>query len=204
MTLTATVSDTSSGVPTGSVEFYDGSTASGQGLHSAAVETAPPRRLPPRPCRQEAIPISAVYTPTGSFATSSGSLTQTVNTAALTITANSTSKTYGNTLTFAGTEFTTAGLLNSDTVSSVTLTSAGAPATATVISPGPTYAINASAAVGSGLSNYTITYVNGTLTVTPKTLTASITAANKVYDGTTTPRQPTSRSAVWSTATRSA
>ncbi len=40
----------------------------------------------------------------------------TVNTAALTITANSTSKTYGDTVTFAGTEFTTSGLVNGDTV----------------------------------------------------------------------------------------
>ena len=66
----------------------------------------------------------------------------------------------------------------------MTLTSAGAPATAQVA--GSPYSIIPSAAVGTGLSNYTITYVNGTLTVTPKTLTASITAANKVYDGTTT------------------
>ena len=43
-----------------------------------------------------------------------GSLT--VNPAPLTITADSTSKTYGQTVTFAGTEFTTSGLVNSDTV----------------------------------------------------------------------------------------
>ena len=42
------------------------------------------------------------------------------------------SKTYGQTVTFAGTEFTDSGLVNGDTVTSVTLTSAGAAATATV------------------------------------------------------------------------
>ena len=42
--------------------------------------------------------------------------TLTVNPAALTITANNASKTYGQTVTFAGTEFTTSGLVNGDTV----------------------------------------------------------------------------------------
>ena len=97
--------------------------------------------------------------------------------AALTITANSASKPYGQTLTFLGTEFTISGLVNSDTVSSVTLTSAGAAATATVTAPGPTYAIVPSAAAGTGLSNYTISYVNGTLTVTRAHLT--VTADNQ-------------------------
>ena len=185
VTFTATVSDTSGGVPTGSVEFYDGSTDLGpgsalSGSGNSATSTFTISTLTAGTHSS----ITAVYTPTGNFVGSSGSLSQTVNTAALTITANSTSKTYGNTLTFAGTEFTDSGLVNGDTVSSVTLTSAGARRTATVA--GSPYPIIPSAAVGSGLSNYTITYVNGTLTVTPKTLTASITAANKVYDGTTT------------------
>src|SRR4029079_900368 len=78
---------------------------------------------------------------------------------ALTITANNQSKTYGNVFTFAGTEFTTGlgQLVNGNTVTSVSLASTGAPATATVGS----YAIIPSAAIGSGLSNYAITYVNG-------------------------------------------
>ena len=42
--------------------------------------------------------------------------TLTVNPAALTITANNASKTYGQTATFAGTAFTTSGLVNGDTV----------------------------------------------------------------------------------------
>src|SRR6202034_2189813 len=69
-----------------------------------------------------------------------GSLT--VTPALLTITANSASKTYGQTATFASTAFTTSGLLNSDSVSSVSLSSTGAPATATV--SGSPYAIVAS------------------------------------------------------------
>jgi hypothetical protein len=60
--------------------------------------------------------------------TASQSYTLTIDKAALTITASSTSKTYGETLTFAGTEFSASGLVNGDTVSGVTLTSAGAAA----------------------------------------------------------------------------
>jgi hypothetical protein len=101
----------------------------------------------------------------------------TVNAKALTVAANNRSKTYGDAVTFAGTEFTTAGLVNSDTVTSVTLTSAGAPATATVGG----YSIVPSAAVGSGVGNYTITYQNGTLTVNAKNLTVTANNLSKTY-----------------------
>ncbi|MBL9159095.1 MAG: filamentous hemagglutinin N-terminal domain-containing protein [Verrucomicrobiales bacterium] len=84
----------------------------------------------------------------------------------LTITVNNLSKIYGNTLTFAGTEFTTSGLINNDTVTSATLASAGAVNTASVA--GGPYDITGSMAVGTGLENYTINYVSGSLTVTPR------------------------------------
>jgi hypothetical protein len=80
---------------------------------------------------------------------------------ALTITAKAATKSYGQTLTFAGTEFTLVGLVPGDGVTSVTLTSAGQPAGA---QPG-SYPIVASTALGNRLSNYDISYVNGTLTV---------------------------------------
>jgi hypothetical protein len=102
-----------------------------------------------------------------------------VNQANLTITAKSTSKTYGTALTFTGTEFTTSGLLNSDAVSSVTLNSLGAAATAT-IAGGP-YNITPSAAVGTGLGNYSINYAKGTLTVTKAPLTVTVNPATSVY-----------------------
>ena len=85
-----------------------------------------------------------------------------VNPALLTITANDASKRYGQQLSFAGTEFTTSGLLFSDVVSSVSLSSLGAPRR----SAAGSYAIIPSAAIGLGLSNYMISYVDGTLTVT--------------------------------------
>ena len=74
-------------------------------------------------------------------------------------------------MTFAGTEFSETGLLTSDSITSVTLTSAGAAATANVA--GSPYAIVPSAAVGSGLGNYTINYANGSLTVNPAPLTVT-------------------------------
>jgi len=97
---------------------------------------------------------------------------------ALTVTANSSSKTDGSTMTFNGTEFTTSGLVNADTVTSVTLTSAGAASTA---APG-IYYIVPSVAVGSGLGNYSITYDKGSLTVNPV-----ITATSSGAGGTISP-----------------
>jgi hypothetical protein len=90
-----------------------------------------------------------------------GSLT--VNQAALTITAKSTNKLAGEAWTFAGTEFSASGLQNSETVGLVTLTSAGAPASAAA----GTYTIVPSAPTGGTFAqeNYTDAFVDGTLTV---------------------------------------
>src|SRR5439155_19330399 len=88
---------------------------------------------------------------------------------------NNRAKIYGQTVTFLGTEFTTNGLASGDSVTSVTLTSAGAAATATVA--GSPYSIVPSAAVGTGLSNYNITYVNGSLTVTAASTSTALTSS---------------------------
>ena len=92
--------------------------------------------------------------------------TLTVTPAALTITASNRSKIFGQTVVFAGTEFSTSGLLNSDSVSHVSLSSAGAVAGAPV--NGSPYSIVVINAVGTGLTNYSISYVNGQLTVIPE------------------------------------
>ncbi len=108
----------------------------------------------------------------------------TVNTATLTITANSTSKTYGTVKTFASTAFMETGLVtaNGDTITGVTETSTGSPASAPVA--GSPYPIVPSAAVGTGLGNYTIAYVNGNLTVNAAGLTVTATAGSMTYGGT--------------------
>ncbi|HEY1097102.1 MAG TPA: MBG domain-containing protein, partial [Alphaproteobacteria bacterium] len=80
----------------------------------------------------------------------------------LTITANNISKPYNTSYVFTGTEFTNSTLVSGDSITHVDLTSAGAAAPAA----GGTHTINAANATGSGLSNYNISYVTGTLTVT--------------------------------------
>src|SRR5207244_7482765 len=105
-----------------------------------------------------------------------------INAAGLTITANNQSKTYGSTLTFNGSEFTPTGLQNGETIGSVTIGSAGAAAGATVA--GSTYAITPSAAIGGSFnaSNYSLSYIDGTLTINPAPLTVTATAGqNKIY-----------------------
>jgi len=82
----------------------------------------------------------------------------------LTITAGDGAKVYG--AAFAASTFTASGLLNADSVDSVTLTSAGAAANA----PAGSYDIVPSAALGTGLGNYAIAYTNGALAVTPASL----------------------------------
>jgi filamentous hemagglutinin family protein len=105
----------------------------------------------------------------------------TVGPAALTVTANNQTKTYGNTFVFTGTEFTPTGLQNGETIGSVTLASAGAPPTATVL--GGPYAITASNAAGGTFNpaNYTITYANGVMTVTPLPIVVTANNQAKVY-----------------------
>ena len=96
---------------------------------------------------------------------SDGSLT--VTPAPLSVTADNASKSYGQTPTLAGTAFTSSGLQNGETIGSVTLASAGTSGIAAV--SGSPYSITPSNATGGTFAsgNYTITYNNGSLTVTP-------------------------------------
>src|SRR5258707_15575079 len=106
----------------------------------------------------------------------------------LTITATSQTKPYRQTFTPDGTSQFVTGpgqLVNGNTVGNVTLTSAGYAPLATVTTPGPTYPITPSAAIGSGLLNYVIGYAPGVLTVTLAHLT--VTADNAAFDEGVTP-----------------
>jgi gliding motility-associated-like protein len=98
----------------------------------------------------------------------------------LTVTANDQTKVYGAVFSFLGTEFTASGLINSDGITSVSLTSTGAPATADVASS--PYTITVGAATGLGLGNYTISYINGSFSVTKADQTITFgTLPGKVY-----------------------
>ena len=108
----------------------------------------------------------------------------TVSAAPLTITASNASKVYGQTPTLSS--FTSSALQNSETIGSVTETSTGSAVTAGVA--GSPYSIVASAATGGTFApgNYSISYVNGDLAVTPLAIAvATNTGATRVYDGTT-------------------
>ncbi|MEO8755141.1 MAG: MBG domain-containing protein, partial [Casimicrobiaceae bacterium] len=127
---------------------------------------------------------TAPATPTTGYALAAASTgTLTINPAALTLTANSQVKPYGSLLTFAGTEFASGvgQLRNGDTVGSVTLTSAGAPAGAPVA--GSPYAIIAGGAAGGtfAASDYVVAYVNGVLAVTQRGITATADDKSRIY-----------------------
>ncbi len=118
--------------------------------------------------------ISAIYTATGNFlGSTSSTFTQTVNQAPLTITASNQTKVYGAALPILTASYS--GFVNGDTSASLT-TQPTLTTTATASShvAGSPYTITAGGAVDS---NYSITYVAGSLTVTTAAL--SITAANK-------------------------
>ncbi|MBI1203784.1 MAG: filamentous hemagglutinin N-terminal domain-containing protein, partial [Rhodopseudomonas sp.] len=108
-----------------------------------------------------------------------GKITQALLT--LTITPDAATKVYGDTLTFAGTEYSQTGLVSGDAISGVTLTSTGTVATANV---GHYDIVSSNAVFSSGsASNYNITYVTLTngLTVTARPLTVTADAQSRVY-----------------------
>jgi len=93
----------------------------------------------------------------------------------LTITANNGGKTYGQSGGFNG--FNADGLVNGDTLTGVNLASLGSDATANV----GNYTITASNADGSGLANYDIRYVDGSLSVGKAGLTITAGSGGKTY-----------------------
>ncbi|MCX7185433.1 MAG: YDG domain-containing protein [Nitrosospira sp.] len=105
-------------------------------------------------------------------------LTANITSASLTITANNASKIFGNSLIFAGTEFTSTGLQGGETISRVTLTSTGAAAAAAIAGYPimPSNARNGTFAA----SNYVITYVDGVLTVTESPVTGNPAAVGAI------------------------
>ncbi len=131
-------------------------------------------------------PSNAVGTGLDNYAITYADGTLSLTKRAITITANDATKQYGETKTFAGTEFTvTAGILAAgDSVTSVTLASDGAPASAPYRAEG--YPITPSNAVGTGLANYEITYANGTLSLTKRAITITANDATKQYGETKT------------------
>ncbi len=174
ITLTANVSavSPSTGLPSGTVTFVDESdnvlgedvAVDGDGNASIEISTL----------AAGSHTITATFTPDNDdFNGSSGSMTQAVSPAALTITADDAQMTYGDDPpAFSGTGD---NLVNGDTLDSLGVTfTTDADST----SPAGTYAINGSASNGG---NYSITFVAGTLTVNPCALTITANDAQMTY-----------------------
>ena len=130
---------------------------------------------------------------TNGSGTGSATLVYTVNKPTLTVTASTQNKTYGGTAPTTGTyltNFTVSGLQNSDAVNGATLgySGSGNLAAAAV----GTYTITPSAVTFlTGTSaNYTISYVTGTLTIDPASLSITASAQAKNY-GTVSPTSGT-------------
>ncbi len=176
VTFTATVSS-ANGTPTGSVTFYAGScggtllagptalNGSGQAAFQTSALTAGSHS------------IFACYTPTGIYSASSGSMSQQVNAAVLTVTATSSYGTYGQPLPSLA--YTMTGFVGSDTQGSAT---GGAPNESYAVGVSPTstpgvYGINIS--LGSLTSaNYTFQFVGGYFTMQQAPSTVAATALN--------------------------
>jgi hypothetical protein len=113
--------------------------------------------------------------------------TLTVTKAPLTITATGPGKTYGTALSAgaSGSNFSHSGEVNSESVTSVTLTPNAAGLSATTAA-GAGYTVTPSAATGSGgflESNYQVTYNAYSGTVNQKALSITTPTVTKVYDG---------------------
>ena len=153
---TATVSDIESGTgtPTGSVEFYDGTTDLGPGTALSGSGYIVTSKFTTSTLDAATHGIYAVYTPspTGNFlGGTSSTLNQVVNPAPLTITASAQTKVYGAALPTL--TYTVSGFVNGDTPS--------------ILSGSPSLTTAASAS--SGVGSYTITVALGTLAATPTT-----------------------------------
>jgi len=129
-----------------------------------------------------AITVSGAADPDYSISYVSGTLT--INPAPLTITADNKSKVYGAALPALTASYS--GLVNGDTLASLT-TLPTLSTTATAASGVGSYTIKAS---GASDPDYTISYVNGTLTVTPAPLTITADNKSKVYGPAGPPRTP--------------
>jgi hypothetical protein len=183
LTFTATVTPASSSGETGNVQFQiDGSNAGSPVTLSGNTASYASSAL-----SAGSHSIVAIYSGDSKFAGSTaGTLNKTIGKATLTITANSAGKAFGTLASLGSTAFTQTGLVaaNGDGVSGVSETCTGCPAAAAV----GNYAIVPSAATGTGLTNYNISYVNGSLAVAPATdlvVTAPlvITNASNLADG---------------------
>jgi len=174
VTFTATVTGSS---PTGSVEFFDGATSLGTAALSGGSTTLSTSAL-----AVGSHSITGVYSGDGGNATStSPALTQVVNKATLTVTADAASRDYGD----ANPGFTASygGFQNGEVLGTSGVT--GAPSLTTLATPTSSVAGNPytiTAALGTlAASNYDFAFVDGALTINTATLTVSADSTSRAY-----------------------
>jgi len=109
--------------------------------------------------------------------------TLTINTKALTITASNQSNTYGTSFILNQIAYTSSGLVNSNTISSVVIQYNGSSSISGTLSAGSYTLTISNVVVGSGidLNNYSITYQTGTLTINKKALTITALSQSNIY-----------------------
>ena len=158
VTFTATVSNTSSsgGTPTGSIEFFDGATMLGAGQKVSASSTGATFSFATSALSAGPHTIRAVFTPSGTFLTSTGSLAHAVNALTSTAVASNTNPlTFGQVVTFTATVTDTSGTATpTGTVeffSGTNVLGSGTPLTGTGTSATSTFT-----RVGMGLGTHTI------------------------------------------------
>ena len=203
VTFTATVSAQSgSSAPSGSVEFYDTTTATELGVVSTNTTSNLNSYWTFKTTAKQlnataGDTITAMYPPGSGFNASSGAVTQTVSALALTPTVTVANKTYNASTTGAISGGSVSGALSGDTVtlntSSATATFASKNASSNV-----TVTVTGLTLSGARAADYTISStVTTTANITAATLTVTgITAADKVYDGTTAATLNTSGAAL--------
>jgi hypothetical protein len=185
LTFTATISAVApgGGTPTGSVSFEEGDTVLDTEtlVNGSASYTTTKLNVAPHT-------ITAVYSNSdGNYTDSSDTDSVKITAASLKVTVADEKKQYGldDSADLTG---RITGIQNNDPITA-TYTSGGSAATASV--PGGPYTINATLSDGGtgALSNYTVTIITGSLTVTPAPLTITAASDSKQYDGTTTSAQ---------------
>jgi hypothetical protein len=174
MTFSAVVTPVTAGAPTttGTVQFEIDGTDLGSPIalsNGSAVSIG----VPSLPAGLHV--ITAVYSGDGNFVNQSAELSETVGQAPLTITADSETKLYGAGLPTLTASYS--GFVNGDTIASLTTPPALAT-TATAARHAGIYGITAS---GASDPNYVISYLPGTLTVTPAPLTITSDDKTKFY-----------------------
>jgi len=173
ITFTATVSGTG-GVPSGVVTFSVGTSIGAVTLDPSGTAVYTTSSLP-----AGTTTVSAAYSGDTTFGGSTSPLVpQQVNPAPLTITASSGSMTYGGAVPAITPSYS--GFVSGDTAVSLT-TGPTCLTTATNTSPVATYPSTCSGAVAS---NYTISYVAGTVTVNPAKLTITASSGSMTQGGT--------------------